>query len=62
MSLPLSSSYAESRMALLTQHCKEGVIASVLDTALGCRVERVMGCDTDRLGTFTCDIPRANHA
>ncbi len=58
MSLTLSSTYAERRMALLTQHGKEGVIASVLDTALGCRVERVRGYDTDRLGTFTRDIPR----
>ena len=46
-------------MALLTQHGKEGVIASVLDPALGCRVERVTGYDTDLLGTFTRDIPRA---
>ena len=51
--------YAERRVALLTQHGKEGVIASVLDTALGCRVERVSGFDTDALGTFTRDIPRA---
>jgi len=42
----------------LTQHGKEGVIASVLDTALGCRVERVTGYDTYLLGTFTRDIPR----
>ena len=54
-----SSVYAESRVALLTQHGKEGVIASVLDTALGCRVERVTGYDTDLLGTFTREIPRA---
>ena len=46
-------------MALLTQHGKEGVIASVLDTALGCRVERVTGYDTDLFGTFTREIPRA---
>ena len=54
-----SSIYAESRAALLTQHGKEGVIASVLNAALGCRVERVTGYDTDLLGTFTRDIPRA---
>ena len=59
MSPTPSSIYAESRVALLTQHGKEGVIASVLDAALGCRVERVMGYDTDLLGTFTRDIPRA---
>jgi hypothetical protein len=51
--------YAGRRIALLTQHGKEGVIAPVLDAALGCRVERVSGFDTDTLGTFTRDIPRA---
>ena len=51
--------YADRRIALLTQHGKEGVIGSVLDSALGCRVERVSGFDTDTLGTFTRDIPRA---
>jgi len=50
--------YAERRVALLTQHGKEHVIAPVLDAALGCRVERVSGFDTDTLGTFTRDIPR----
>ena len=59
MSQTPSPIYAESRVALLTQHGKEGVIASVLDMALGCRVERVSGYDTDLLGTFTRDIPRA---
>ncbi|MEO6264930.1 MAG: DUF6671 family protein [Luteimonas sp.] len=44
---------------MLTQHGKEHVIASVLGPALGCRVERVSGYDTDLLGTFTRDIPRA---
>ena len=51
--------YSERRVALLTQHGKEHVIAPVLDAALGCRVERVSGFDTDTLGTFTRDIPRA---
>lgn len=51
--------YAGRRIALLTQHGKEGAIASVLDPALGCRVERVGGYDTDQLGTFTREIPRA---
>lgn len=53
------SVYAGRRIALLTQHGKEAVIAPVLDTALGCRVERVSDFDTDTLGTFTRDIPRA---
>lgn len=50
---------AGQRVALLTQHGKERVIAPVLELTLGCRVERVAGCDTDLLGTFTRDIPRA---
>ena len=51
--------YSGRRIALLTQHGKEQVIAPVLDAAFGCRVERVGGFDTDTLGTFTRDIPRA---
>ena len=51
--------YAGRRVALLTQHGKEGIIAPVLDRAVDCQVERVGGFDTDTLGTFTRDIPRA---
>jgi hypothetical protein len=51
--------YAGRRIALLTKHGKERVIAPVLEPALGCRVERVSGYDTDALGTFTREIPRA---
>ena len=54
-----SAGYAGQRVALLTQHGKERVIAPVLNEALGCQVERVDGFDTDTLGTFTLDIPRA---
>ena len=50
--------YQGHAVALLTQHGKEQVIAPVLELALGCRVERVSGYDTDRLGTFTREIPR----
>lgn len=50
--------YSGRRIALLTQHGKERVIGPVLDAALGCRVERVGGFDTDALGSFTRDIPR----
>ena len=53
------SVYSGRVAALLTQHGKERMIAPVLELALGCRVERVAGYDTDRLGTFTRDIPRA---
>ena len=55
---PSTGPYSGRSIALLTQHGKEGTIASVLDAALGCRVERVSGFDTDTLGTFTRDIPR----
>ena len=50
--------YSGRQVALLTQHGKERVLAPVLAAALGCRVERVAGYDTDLLGTFTRDIPR----
>ena len=53
------SVYAGHRVALLTQHGKDRVIAPLLDSALGCRVELVAGYDTDLLGTFTRDIARA---
>lgn len=51
--------YAGQRLALLTQHGKEAILAPVLDAALGCRVTRVSGFDTDTLGSFTRDIARA---
>lgn len=56
---PNRSLYQGQRVALLTQHGKEQVIAPVLGAAVGCLVERVAGYDTDLLGTFTRDIPRA---
>ena len=59
---PLASTaggYLGRRVALLTRHGKERVIAAVLEPALGCRVELVSGYDTDLLGTFTREISRA---
>ncbi|WP_432743914.1 DUF6671 family protein [Methylobacter sp. G7] len=55
---PSANSYRNQRVALLTQHGKEAVIAPVLAELLGCRVEKVDGFDTDLLGTFTRDIAR----
>jgi len=55
-SAPLS--YAGRHITLLTQHGKEIAIAPVLEPAIGCRIERVAGYDTDLLGTFTREIPR----
>ena len=56
---PVVGPYSGQRLALLTQHGKERVIAPALDGALRCRVECVAGYDTDLLGTFSRDIPRA---
>lgn len=55
----MTESYRGRRLALLTQHGKEQVIAPALETALGCMVVRAIGFDTNTLGTFTRDIPRA---
>ncbi len=35
------------------------MVGPVLEAGLACRVERVGGYDTDRLGTFTREVPRA---
>ena len=51
--------YLGRRAAFLTQHGKERVVAPTLEAALGCNVSLVTGYDTDLLGTFTRDIPRA---
>ncbi|MCA3238200.1 MAG: DUF6671 family protein [Curvibacter sp.] len=51
--------YAGQRAVLLTQHGKEDLVAPVLRDAVGCRVERFGGFDTDTLGTFARDVPRA---
>lgn len=50
--------YRGQRVSLLTQHGKERVVAPILDSTLGCQVERVAGYDTDLLGTFARDIAR----
>jgi len=55
----ICDAYAGARICLLTQHGKEQVIAPVLEPALGCRVETIDSFDTDQLGTFTREIPRA---
>lgn len=52
------SDYLGRKVALLTQHGKERVIAPVLEPGLGCVIEHVTGFDTDQLGTFTRETPR----
>ena len=52
------SLYAGRKVAFLTQHGKEQVVAPVLELGLGCVIEHVTRFDTDQLGTFTRDVPR----
>jgi hypothetical protein len=54
-----SYSLAGHTIALLTRHGKERVIAPTLEASLGCRIEVIDSFDTDQLGTFTREIPRA---
>lgn len=51
--------YEHERFHLLTQHGKERVLAPLFVERLGAALERVQGFDTDTLGTFTRDVPRA---
>lgn len=50
--------YDGLKASLLTQHGKESVIAPVMLSSSGLEVIHVTGYDTDKLGTFTRDIPR----
>lgn len=50
--------YAGAEVALLTRHGKAGVIAPAPEGPLGCRVRLDDGYDTDRLGTFSREVPR----
>lgn len=50
---------ADTRIAFLTLHGKEHVVAPVLEPVLGGRVVHVDDFDTDTLGSFTREIPRA---
>lgn len=53
-----SEIYSGARIALLTQHGKERVLAPLCASGLGAVLEVVRGFDTDSLGTFTREIPR----
>jgi len=56
--MPEDPGHAPRRVALLTQHGKERVLAPVLEPGWGCAIELVTGFDTDLLGTFTGETPR----
>ncbi|MDO9159062.1 MAG: hypothetical protein Q7U45_06335 [Burkholderiaceae bacterium] len=47
-----------ARVALLTQHGKEALLAPLLADSLGWVLAHVTGFDTDTLGTFTREVPR----
>jgi hypothetical protein len=51
--------YHGRRAAIGTMHAKERVIAPALSRCLGLIVEDAEGIDTDALGTFSGEIPRA---
>jgi len=51
--------YRGARIALLTQHGKERVLAPVFASGLGARLVVAEGFDTDALGTFTREVDRA---
>ena len=50
--------YDGLKAALLTQHGKESVIGPELFSSNGLQIIHVTGYDTDKLGSFTRDIPR----
>lgn len=55
----LSPFYRERTIALLTRHGKEVVLGPALLRGAGAPIETVGDFDTDSLGTFTRDVPRA---
>jgi len=55
---PAAQPYRGARIALLTQHGKEQVLAPLFVSELGARLEVARGFDTDTLGTFTREVAR----
>jgi hypothetical protein len=51
--------YAGERAVIATMHGKEAAVAPVLLARLGLVVTTAANLDTDALGTFTGEIPRA---
>lgn len=51
--------YSGSKASLLTLHGKERVIAPEIFSKTGCEVIHVSDYDTDQLGSFSREIPRA---
>lgn len=55
----MTSLYDGQEIAFLTRHGKERVVRAELEGPLGCIIRHEDGYDTDQLGTFARDIPRA---
>lgn len=47
------------RVTFLTQHGKENIVGPIFEAMTNHRIELVTGFDTDLLGTFSRDVPRA---
>ncbi|MEX6507496.1 DUF6671 family protein [Jiella sp. M17.18] len=58
---PVASVYAGRRAVLATMHGKEAAIGPSLHGRLGLAVDVATGIDTDSLGTFTGEVPRAGN-
>jgi hypothetical protein len=56
---PVTSHFAARRIALATMHGKAQAIAPAFGDALGALIVATTDVDTDRLGTFTGEVPRA---
>ena len=54
----MTSFFEGQKIALLTQHGKERVIAPVLEPLLHCQIQHVSDYDTDQLGSFSREIAR----
>lgn len=54
--------YAGAQVALATKHAKQRALAPALARAPGMRLVLANDVDTDQLGTFTGEIPRAGSA
>lgn len=50
--------YERAEVALLTRHGKEKILAPSLAAGLEVRLLHTDGYDTDRLGTFSGEVPR----
>lgn len=51
--------YEGREVAFLTQHGKQNLLREMFESNLGCRLLHTDAFDTDKLGTFTLEIPRS---